>query len=272
WARSNGSGAPDPRTFAAMAYDEAASVVVLFGGGGTPRRNDTWIFDPSTGKWQNVTTGLRPPGRSAHAMTFDARLGKVVLFGGCCRGSNPYSSLPFDDVWTFDATSREWSPLPMPGPVPGRAGHGMVYDRNAGVLVVFGNQLWLGSTGTRDTWTLDSLRHEWVSRSAPQGGYGHLAVDRLSGEVVAIGGPLANEAWSFDGGIGTWSFIGATNRSYGYYSASAVDTARSRIVIHRRSALADGQRSLGVRSPEQDVDEPDEPGRAPAELGRGARI
>jgi hypothetical protein len=56
WTPVAGPG-PGARAWHAMAYDEDAGVIVLFGGGPDRRelQADTWIFDPRTDTWAQVT-------------------------------------------------------------------------------------------------------------------------------------------------------------------------------------------------------------------------
>ncbi len=82
-----------------MAYDAAASDIVLFGGAGavSPYRSgylrDTWTWDGTT--WTQQAPATHPSAREQASMAYDAATGQVVLFGG-----NGHF-LDFDGTWTW---------------------------------------------------------------------------------------------------------------------------------------------------------------------------
>jgi hypothetical protein len=97
WTEVVSPASPPGRCLAAMAYDSARGVAVLFGGyehyGGAPVPADTWEYDGRT--WSRVVTPDAPSGRARHAMVYDAERGGVVLFGG---GENAES---YNDTWEY---------------------------------------------------------------------------------------------------------------------------------------------------------------------------
>jgi hypothetical protein len=84
----------------AMAYDAVRARVVRFGGWTYPQPvgelDDTWEWDGT--RWTQRAPAANPPGRRAHAMTYDSRRSRVVLFGGWL-GSGP----GFSDTWEYSA-------------------------------------------------------------------------------------------------------------------------------------------------------------------------
>ena len=104
---SAGVLAPHPRTSHAMIYDASLGKTVLFGGtdqsracrsGVSARCGDTWVFDGSA--WEKIletdSTGTAAPKpRYAHAMVYNANVGKTVLFGGSGDNST------FNDTWSL---------------------------------------------------------------------------------------------------------------------------------------------------------------------------
>lgn len=144
---TTGVDKPSARSSHAMAYDAAHDKVVLFGGG-SPVNNETWLFDKTTEKWSKACTACvtgvsQPAARSDHAMAYDSRRGKVVLFGG-------YSgSTDLKDTWEWDGNT--WSKTDESSQAPAiRNGHSMTFDQNRGRTVLFG-----GTTSgvfTGDTW------------------------------------------------------------------------------------------------------------------------
>ncbi len=110
WERVTTEG-PGARTRHRLAYDAARGETVLFGGQiGTGRTatfpEDTWTWDGT--KWkQHSTPGPTP--RYVHAMAYDSRRQRVVLFGGGSLspgGAPPYGYRA--DIWEWDGA--QWRP------------------------------------------------------------------------------------------------------------------------------------------------------------------
>ncbi len=92
---------PTPRLDDGLAFDSALGQTVLFGGAGplnTPAYNDTWTWNGSS--WMHVTPGTSPqPGRSAHAIAYDAARSQVVVFGGLNSAGG------LTDTWVYGGTT-----------------------------------------------------------------------------------------------------------------------------------------------------------------------
>jgi hypothetical protein len=100
WSRIATDG-PGARTHLRMAYDPVRQVTVLFGGGiGTGSSStspqDTWTWDGT--RWERRAIDGPPP-RWGHAMAYDTRRQRVILFGGS-RAVRPFGNL--DDIWEWD--------------------------------------------------------------------------------------------------------------------------------------------------------------------------
>ncbi len=186
WRRLAGAG-PDPRTFPAMAYDSARGEVVLFGGnrvlfGDSARPpamlGDTWLLRGDV--WTRVSTEGPSP-RAESAITYDARRGRVVLFGG--RDLLPDGgSRRLGDTWEWDGA--RWARVSDAGPAA-RSGAAMAYAPEAGGVVLFG-----GSGGPLgDTWLWDG--RAWTRLPVPlaPGRFNTvMARDPRSGRLVRTGG------------------------------------------------------------------------------------
>ncbi len=152
---------PPAREGAAMAFDSARGVSVLFGGEGASRFADTWEWDGAT--WtQRVVPG--PAARSFHTAVYDDRRSAVRVFGGD-------SGVARDDVWEFDGGA--WMPLAVNGQSPGaRKRHAAAYDTRRGRDVVWGGVNASGSEMAQ-AWTLTAsnfgLAEQPSSASACQG-------------------------------------------------------------------------------------------------------
>jgi hypothetical protein len=81
WTQQAPAHSPGARTGAAMAYDAARGVVVLFGGqSGTATLNDTWTWNGTD--WTQRYPGNTPPWRAGASMAWDAKGSQVLMFGG----------------------------------------------------------------------------------------------------------------------------------------------------------------------------------------------
>jgi hypothetical protein len=135
WTRVSTDG-PSQRGGAAMVYDRARKVVVMFGGisltpGVTGRLNDTWTWDGRS--WRKVSeTG--PAGRNGAAIVFDRRTDSVLMWGGTTGPTH------LDDLWRWDG--QGWGRVEIDGLGPSkRTGASMVYDTARQVVVLFGGRL-----------------------------------------------------------------------------------------------------------------------------------
>lgn len=141
--RPDDSEGPPARRDAALAWDSARDVLVLFGGRGVDDRPlaDTWEF--ADGVWRAVATAGGPPARSRHAMAFDARLGAVVMHGG-------FRSGPQADTWAYAAGA--WHELTeVEG--PSITDHALVADPVRGMLLCVGGTHAAGYL--EGVWSLD---------------------------------------------------------------------------------------------------------------------
>ncbi|MCI4331593.1 MAG: hypothetical protein L3K19_07090 [Thermoplasmata archaeon] len=138
--------APPVRLGAGMVYDAADGYVVLFGGlslwSGATFLNDTWTY--SAGIWNDVTPSISPTPRWAMGMTYDARDGYVLLFGGEGSQFTEYQS----DTWTYLA--RSWSLRATSSSPSARAESDMGYDASGQNVLLYSGEA--GAGAFNDTW------------------------------------------------------------------------------------------------------------------------
>ncbi|MGI0150717.1 MAG: PKD domain-containing protein, partial [Thermoplasmata archaeon] len=153
WTNLTHGGPPGGLLGAAMAFDPAASEIVLFGGASsaswTVHSNLTWVY--ANGTWTSLPLGVHPAPRVGASMTYDPELGGVVLYGGVNLSSVDGQIL--GDLWLFTGTS--WSLLAAQGPPVGRWLSALVYDPTAGELVLFGGYTF-GDLVLGDTWAFSA--------------------------------------------------------------------------------------------------------------------
>jgi hypothetical protein len=209
WTQRNTPVAPAPRNSGQMVYDPVHHQTLLFGGcsfdtgcGYSDTRSyilgDTWAWDGT--KWSQLHPATSPPGREYAGMTWDAKLGKIVLFGG--DGPTGY----LNDTWTWDGTN--WT---HEHPVTSPAGYGrsasLGYDAVNGQAVLFGGYTLYSNAPANylnDTWTYDGVT--WTQRNtqtAPPARSNHTMTTGPNGQVLLFGG-FARGTYFAD----TWSWNG----------------------------------------------------------------
>jgi Galactose oxidase, central domain len=184
---------PVARRGAAMAYDSARGVTVMFGGdpGTGTFLGDTWEWDGKV--WAQVSD-MGPIARAYAGMVFAADEKACVLFGG-----QPTSGGGLGDTWRWDGTA--WTQILDSGPTA-RALHGMAYDSNRDRVVLFGG---LSGSGLGDTWEFDGTAWTEQNVTGPAGRSGmSMAFDDAGKRTVLFGGadntgkPIG-DTWRWDG-------------------------------------------------------------------------
>lgn len=257
---------PPARVGHAMAYDPVSRRVLLFGG---HTSSDTWEWDGSRKKWQNVTPALSPAARSNAGMVFHPKLGRVLLHGG--QASAGFT--PLSDMWQWDGVTRSWTPVSMTGSAPSGNASQLAYDatRDTLVLAPYSHTVWEWRSGTG--WTLkpvesghagvdravyfppaqavlafggvceDSVAYWngelWTSTTVPDGltpGYSnHLLYNPLTRNLHSLHFPDANAVlWSWRNF--SWTQVATPSPPAVYGETAAThDTKRGRIVLINRS-------------------------------------
>src|SRR5262249_27795382 len=125
---NSGSGtAPSGRQAAAMAYDAAHSVTVLFGGrdGNGIAQGDTWEFTGATATWTHRLPAAGPAAGDGAAMVYGSVRQRIVLFGGMTDTVGIVG-----DTWEYNSATPAWNPM-TGGPDP-RTTAGMAFDAGRG--------------------------------------------------------------------------------------------------------------------------------------------
>lgn len=221
------SAGPAARSNHAMTQDVARGRTVLFGGLSiaSPIGNftfaDTWEWDGTT--WVQVATGL-PQTRTYHAMVYDSRRSRTVMFGGNNFGAD------YGDTWEWDGTA--WTRRSNAGPP--RHWHGMAYDSQRARIVMFGGAGSYGSAWFDDTWEWDGATWTQVATTGPGTRIQPaMAYDARRGRTVLFGGrsPTGElgDTWEWDGN--SWIQMATTGPTVRSGPAMTYDSLRDRTVL-----------------------------------------
>lgn len=183
WSEQQPEWSPPGRHSAAMAYDAARGLLVLFGGlGQGGYLNDTWTYDGRT--WTPVCgvdalPACGPPPGLGNAMAYDPLHQQIVMFGGS-NGDNY--------TWTWDGSG--WT-LQQPAQSPPAPQFGtLVFDAALGQIVLVGSDLPGFGTVGNELWGWDGSdwRQLQPAASPPRRRDAAVVFDPLSGGVLLFGG------------------------------------------------------------------------------------
>lgn len=208
WLNTVVYGAPPPRMGHDMVWASNWNCMVMFGGYNGSTLGDTWSLTTSFPgvQWNQMLVPNTIPPRQSHAMAFDQRRDRLVVFGGADANGQFLG-----DTWEMAPAAFGWQWIqrtPAQSP-PRRWQHKMDYDPARGVVVMTGgygnpqcgqycashlNDVW---EYDGDTWT---QRQPSTSLPAVREGAG-FAYDSQRQRFVMQGGsgstPFPGETWFY---------------------------------------------------------------------------
>jgi hypothetical protein len=182
-----------PFSDAYLAFDQGRNqLVALVSTSGPPAAAVTWVYDGSSWKQVNSTTG--PAGHFRSGFAYDPRNGTIVLFGGSCSGGFCY----FDDTWLWNGTA--WTQLhPVTSPPKGLAA--MAYDPVTKQMIL------LAQDGTVWNWSGTNWTRVESGAAPPYGSYAGLVYDSARKNVLLWQGvgryEMGSQTWTYS--AGQWS-------------------------------------------------------------------
>lgn len=234
WRNETASTGPSPRSSPALAHHPPTGLTVLFGG--SPEEgwdNETWLYDPTTAEWLNVTPANSPTARYGHTMAYLDVSELILLFGGATEAGTA------NDTWVYDPLANTWTEVETASAPPTRVSHAMAYDSSDHRIVVFGGCCET-SGFLSDTWLYDPLNMTWTNVTmavGPSGRWGHsLAYDVGTQGVILFGGTIiggsSRETWTYDVFKNEWSNItGVVGPPARTGAALVPDTLGQRMVL-----------------------------------------
>jgi len=195
WTNRTSAGSPPARAYCSMIYDSVNKVMVLFGGNtglwldvqNQALFGDTWIYDPGTYTWTNMSPAVSPPPRDKFSMAYHKAGGETVLYGGFLDNQ----SVMGNDTWSYNLSRNAWANLTPKNSPPPRCGHSMAYDPVNNRIVLVGGASPAIYNWRADSWSYNLTANDWTmgtlkapsSRQCPQAAY-----DSDTGEIVLFGG------------------------------------------------------------------------------------
>ncbi len=193
WQEKHPRTVPSARSSAGMAYDAARELVILFGGFQGSFLNtgggETWVWNGED--WQRKSPATTPSARAVtNTMTYDAAIGRIVLFSGIEMGAHLFNS----DTWEWDGENwAQQSPSVSPDATLG--GFSVAYDAAERKVVAFGQSNVAGSV-IPVTWLWDG--QNWTRELPPQSpsASGTLAYDRTDRKLLLLDDRARLSSWN----------------------------------------------------------------------------
>ncbi len=226
WLKVTPTYSPAPRAGPMTYLPRQQDALIVGGFGTTGPRPDLWAYAGGNLLWQTLNRGTPPnefPGTpSGHALAYDPRRDRVVLFGG--EGTAR--------TWELDRDSAAWWTIPITWDVDAlrRENAALAWDAHAGKLVLFGGDI--AGEQLADTWEYDGTTWVLQSTSTP-------APAATTGAALAWD-PEQRKLVLFDAGGTTWTYqdhgwvalTSGTDQPGGRSSgAFAYDWERKRMVL-----------------------------------------
>ena len=179
WTNVFTNPAPLARYDQCWAHNNQLNVFVMFGGaqmtttGDTDTSigysdkyvyfNETWFYDPQFQDWTKVTTTNAPSPRSGASMVYDQQNNRLVLFGGSFINSSSMMVF-YNDTWTFNFVTRDWSQVITPSAPSARRNAGIVYQMFGQYVMLAGGQTTFANYFI-DTWYFTGTNN-WILKMA----------------------------------------------------------------------------------------------------------
>ena len=150
-----------------------------------------------------------PSKRHGHAMVYNERVEKIILFGGDTEDGCS------DETWVYDYNNNKWTKKETHNSPPPRKYHSMVYLNDWGLVFMFGGQ---GNVGCYDdTWIYDFNTNSWNNitnpsnpRPSPRQQTAMAYYDTYN-VVILFGGREGNahydDTWEYSYSGNTWTII-----------------------------------------------------------------
>lgn len=236
WSDMRPARSPSARSWFGMAYDSRSDRSILFGGKtATGDSDETWSYDYVTNTWTNLRPVARPAAREAHAMAYDTRVDRTLLFGGYDGAG--YTS----ETWSYDFQNNTWTNRNPAGILPARTLPSMAYDSESDRVILFGGLSDNPYGFLGDTWSYEFGANAWTNVSSAYGPSARQsaasAYDSRADRILLFGGDVLQggklgDTWAYDANQHTWTSQNPVlSPSARGYAAMAYDVQSNQTVL-----------------------------------------
>lgn len=203
---------PSARGYHQMTYDAESERIVLYGGqtgyvfDPIYQNHETWLFDPKTNEWTNMSPLVSPGGFSGGDMTYDSKADRSIL----SIISDDFSTL---QTWAYDTNTNTWTRL-ADGP-RNMVGQRIAYDSESDRIIMFGGFEFTKFQLVDETWAYDYNTNTWTNMAPrihpkPRNFHG-MVYDAKADRMVAWGGDIKGAdkptIWTYDYNTNTWQAL-----------------------------------------------------------------
>jgi len=201
WKKLVTKNGPEPRAEAAIAYDFRKRRIILFGGyklenGKVKKLSDTWELKGKT--WKKLNDSEISP-RNGAALAFDAKLKRIVLFGGSTVNRD-YGEQT-GETWVLEKS--RWRKLDINQP-ENVFNSNMVFHVKSKIMYRFGG--WNGKGRIDETWVFKKKR--WskleIKNNPPARNHASMVYNPRSKRIILFGGhdgeKIFGDLWIFKRG------------------------------------------------------------------------
>ena len=243
WLRSETYG-PFMKVEFAMVYDSFHERAIAFGGRDSQfdNLNETWAFDWGIHAWLRLDPEGGPPWRSNHSMVYDPTRKKVLLFGG------DDFTRSYNDLWEFDFEQNTWTELFPENPPDARHMHGMAYDTEQNVVIVFGGRRTDGGDSFDDTWEYNHTANAWrplgPEHSPPTQDHVKMTYDASRARTILFVGSIDHSTenvgtWAYDYVANDWSKLDTKSSPTGDHGSFLYNPNAGKIILFGNSEESD---------------------------------
>lgn len=199
WVNLTPTGsAPAPRLTPTAVYDSKKNRMIVYSGQGAGFFNDTWTFDLTSNRWEELKGDPRPAARYGTILDYDLKRHGALTFAGFTSEGGR-----FDDTWNFSLDADSWQDLGPAGPRPGRRClHMGAYDSDKDRLMIYGGQR---GGPLDDLWAFDLNTKTWrelTPQTKPAARmFASMVYDPTQKRLIVFGGRGAEtfgDVWAFD--------------------------------------------------------------------------
>ena len=195
---------PLPRYTQNAYYDSLTGEMIIWAGQGTELYNDVWAYNISANSWHllwpdgNVSGA--PLKRYGTASVFEPVKRRFTTFAGFTTSGR------FDDTWSFNVDSMQWTDRTNTIHPPKRCLHSAVFAENLNRFVIYGGQ----DTGPLDDiWQCDLSNFTWINITPvlkPPARFWNSAVYSGNGLIIfgGLGSNPLGDMWKFTFSSNSW--------------------------------------------------------------------